>query len=94
MDIPSMPTVDREEEKTVEETEKELQQMYASMIYKTTATRIGETANTAKNNLVHGKSSRFSAPLSQSGMFRSTGLNTCVEREKVFDGSRDWMDKI
>mmetsp|Transcript_9071 Transcript_9071/g.10264 ORF Transcript_9071/g.10264 Transcript_9071/m.10264 type:complete len:96 (+) Transcript_9071:19-306(+) len=94
MEMPHYPTVDREEEKTVDEIQKELQSAYSKLIFKTSAQTVGETAHTATNDSKFGHSSRFSKPLGQSGMFRNSGLNTCVEKDKVFDGAKDWMDKI
>ena len=94
MDIPQMPQVEKEEEKEANEIEKELQSAYSKLIYQTSAQKVGETAHLAKRDTKFGHSSKFTSPLGQAGMFRNSGLNTCVERDQVFDGSKDWMDKI
>ena len=88
------PTIEKEEEKSAHEATSELHKLYSQILYRTTAKTIGTTAHLAKNDSKHGHSSRFSKPLSAAGMFRHSGLNTHVERDRVFDGSKDWMDKI
>ena len=88
------PAVENEDQKTASESEKELQQMYANLIFKTSNKSYGETAHLAKKDSKFGKSSKYSGHLGASGMYKNEGLNTCVERDKVFDGSKDWMDKI
>ena len=94
MDSTSVPAVDNEDEKTADEVSAELHKMYSQLIYKTTAQSVGSTAHTAKLDPKHGKSSRFSKPLTTAGMYKNSGLNTHVERDRVYDGSKDWMDKI
>ena len=94
METTGMPTVEKEEEKTADQTQKELEKMYAQIIYKTTNSTVGENAHLAKKETKFGYSSKFSKPLGASGMYSNAGLNTCVERDKVFDGAKDWMDKI
>uniref|UniRef100_A0A7S3NTX3 Uncharacterized protein n=1 Tax=Euplotes crassus TaxID=5936 RepID=A0A7S3NTX3_EUPCR len=101
MDLTQPPRVENEEEKTAAEIEAELNSMYSKIMFRTTAQTVGETATKGgvtgsgeKNDAKHGKSSRFSGHLGTAGMYRNAGLNTHVERDKVYDGSKDWMDKI
>ena len=89
-----LPTVEKEEEKTADEVAAELNKLYSQIIYKTSSSAIGSTAHLAKADSKYGHSSKFSKPLSTAGMYKNNGLNTYVERDKVFDGSKDWMSRI
>lgn len=68
---------------------------YANVIYKTSAQYVGAEASkiTPERPVLHGFNGKFSAHLSNSGMYSHNGLNCHVERERVIDYSKDWQDK-
>ena len=94
MDYTYAPGVEREDEKTADEAAAEMHKLYSELIYKTTSKAVGSTAHMISTDIKHGKSSKFSKPLTTAGMYKHSGLNTHVERDRVYDGSKDWMDKI
>jgi hypothetical protein len=78
---------------SAEDASKELIKQYSKLIYKTSNSDFGKTAEAAAPPK-HGHSTKFSSPLAYSGMFKCEGLNTTVDKERYVDGSKDWMDKI
>ena len=65
---------------------------YSHIIYNTSAKTVGTEASkvTPERPTLHGFNGKFSAHLGNSGMPANNGLNTCVERERVMDYSKDW----
>jgi hypothetical protein len=66
---------------------------YASIIYKTSNGRVGETAHNLQKNGPFGRSGKFTNSLVEAGPYVNNGLNTNLERERVIDNSKDWMLK-
>ena len=67
---------------------------YSAIIYKTSASNFGAEASkiTPERPVLHGFNGKFSSHLGKAGMVANNGLNTHVERERVVDYSKDWMD--
>lgn len=71
----------------------------SKVLYKTTATEIGVGATDKINEKKHGINGLFTnvynndlfQHLITSGMYKFNGLNTVRDKERVINGSKDWM---
>ncbi|CDI85508.1 hypothetical protein, conserved [Eimeria praecox] len=66
----------------------------ASVVFKRSSQAYGAEQPPILTTPVHGLSSRFSRSLAQGGMYRRQGLETSIQRERVVEGSKDWLMKI
>ena len=63
----------------------------ANIFYKLTSQEIGSRVNEAPDEVRHTSDGSFTKHLAAAGMYRSSGLNTTADKERVIDGSKDWM---
>ncbi|CDJ51567.1 hypothetical protein, conserved [Eimeria brunetti] len=66
----------------------------ASVVFKRSSQAYGAEKPLVLTTPAHGLSSRFSSSLALGGMYRRQGLETSIQRERVVEGSKDWLMKI
>lgn len=63
----------------------------ADIFYKRTSQDIGSRVNEGSNEPRHVSDGSFTKHLITAGMYRFNGLNTVCDKERVINGSKDWM---
>jgi hypothetical protein len=63
----------------------------ADIFYKLTSQEIGSRVHEAPEEERHTSDGSFTRHLAAAGMYRFSGLNTTTDKERVIDGSKDWM---
>ena len=61
------------------------------VLYKLTSQEIGLRVGEAPEEKRHTSDGSFTRHLAAAGMYRSSGLNCSQDRERVINGSKDWM---
>lgn len=74
--------------------DKEFKKKYADILYKTKGSEYGKYKTKIPEQKIMGINGTFSSKLSKAGMYRNHSLNTHVEPERYFDGSKDWMEYL
>lgn len=85
-----------EKSRKLEKTELDLQKEKflkdnADIFYKRTSQEIGSRVNEGSKDPRHVSDGSFTRHLMSAGMYRFNGLNTVCDKEKVINGSKDWM---
>lgn len=47
-----------------------------------------------KTDQTHNLNGQFTSQLLYCGLYKFNGLNTTVDRDRVIEGSKDWMDHL
>ena len=84
---------ERVEEVHSKENQDDVIKSYKDILYSTTNSNIGQTANMLQKHGPFGRSCTFSNHLAKAGNYINNGLNCAVDRDKVNDNSKDWMLK-
>ena len=69
----------------------EFMRQNADVLYKLTSQEIGSRVNEAPEEKRHTSDSSFTKHLAAVGMVRTSSLNCSQDRERVINGSKDWM---
>ena len=78
--------------KTDLDKEKELfMKQNADIFYKRTSQEIGSRVDEGGKDPRHVSDGSFTKHLITAGMYRFNGLNTVCDKERVINGSKDWM---
>ena len=69
----------------------EFMRQNADVLYKLTSQEIGSRVGEAPEEKRHVSDGSFTKHLITAGMYRTSGLNCSQDRERVINGSKDWM---
>ena len=82
----------RKLEKTdLDRQKEEFMKQNADIFYKRTSEEIGSRVNEGSKDPRHVSDGSFTKHLITAGMYRFNGLNTVCDKERVINGSKDWM---
>lgn len=65
-----------------------------NVIYKKISDDIGSRYSEGGKEFKNTIDGKFTKHLANSGMYKFNGLNTAKDRERVVEGSKDWMLKL
>lgn len=69
----------------------EFMRQNAHIFYKKTSEDIGSRVDEGSKDPRFTCDGSFTKHLSKAGMYRFNGLNTVLDKERVINGSKDWM---
>ena len=66
---------------------------FASVIYRTSNSKVGSTAMMLQPKGPFNRTNKFSDHLAEAGNYQANGLNTIRPAERYHDNAKDWMGK-
>jgi hypothetical protein len=83
-----------QQKSTVDKELEEFMKQASDILYKRTSQEVGSRVNEGGKDPKKTSDGSFTKHLQSSGMYRFNGLNTVADKERVINGSKDWMQKI
>ena len=74
--------------------DKEFKEKYAKVLYKTKNSEYGRYNTKIRPQKILGIDGSFTSKLLVAGMYKNQSLNTHIDPERYFDGSKDWMEYL
>ena len=73
---------------------KELRNKHADIMFKTSSSNYGTKETNIPYEKARGLDLSFTRHLLNSGMYTNQSLITVLDKERVINGSKDWMEKL